>query len=218
VRPLLFDTDAASQTLRAAFPFDTVVADLDAVRDQMTLFDTLAARSPEPRVVDVSHHVFRKFFKVLQDSQFVSEARTRHVEPLIFYIPDRNPDAYQEALLLRDRFVCTLVLVENEFVGAPKDVTQRSPAYRGLEAHRWRMILPRLAPALVEAIEARQLSLGEVISRPLSRDAANAPGGLVFEDHQLLRAWLLGIFRDIHRVIRAAEAVAPPLLPADALI
>ena len=66
------------------------------VRDQMTLFDTLAARSPEARVVDVSHHVFRKFFKVMQESQFVAEARARQVEPVIFYIADRNPDAYEE--------------------------------------------------------------------------------------------------------------------------
>ena len=76
-RPLVFDTDAAEQTLHAAFPYDTVVVDLGEVRDQMTLFDTLATRSPETRVVDVSHHAFRKFFKVMQDSHFAAEARAR---------------------------------------------------------------------------------------------------------------------------------------------
>ena len=69
-RPLLFDTDVTEQTLHGWFPYDTVVADLAEVRDQMILFDTLAARSPEARVVDVSHHVFRKFFKVMQDLPF----------------------------------------------------------------------------------------------------------------------------------------------------
>ena len=216
-RPLVFDTDAASQTLRAAFPYDTTVADLDAVRDQMILFDTLAIRSPAPRVADVSHHVFRKFFRLMQDSDFVTEARMRHVEPVIFYIPDRTPEAYGQALMLRDRFVCTTVLVDNGFIGEPKDATRRSPGYRALEAHHWRMSLPRLEPELAAWVEEGDLSLGEIISQPLSRGEADLPGVPPFEQREALRAWLLAIFRDIHRVIRAADAVAPPLLPADPL-
>src|SRR5437773_2699405 len=66
--PLVFDTDVTEQTLRAAFPYDTVVVDLTETRDQMTLFDTLARRAPEARVVDVSHHAFRRFFKVMFES------------------------------------------------------------------------------------------------------------------------------------------------------
>jgi hypothetical protein len=31
----------------------------------------------------------------------------------------------------------------------------------------------------------------------------------------VLRAWLLHIFRGIHRITRAVEASAPPLPPAD---
>jgi hypothetical protein len=216
-RPLLFDTDVASQALRAAFPYDTVVVDLDATRDQMTLFDTLATRSPEPRVVDVSHHVFRKFFKVMLESDFVAEARARRVAPIVFCLADRTPDAYEEARLLRDRFDCALVLVENAHVGGPKDLTRRSPGYRALEGHDLRMTLPRLDGAIAEAIEDG-VSLSDVISRPLSRDAAEDPGALPFDDREALRVWLIAIFRDIHRVIRAADAIAPPLLPADALI
>ncbi|MBV8840980.1 MAG: hypothetical protein JO000_30955, partial [Alphaproteobacteria bacterium] len=103
-RPLVFDTDFTEQTLRAAFPIDTVVLDLSETRDQMRLFDTVAARSPEARVVDVSHYVFRKFFKVMEDCDFVSEARERGVEPVIFYIANRNADAYEEGRQLRERF------------------------------------------------------------------------------------------------------------------
>src|SRR6202158_4133052 len=73
--PLVFDTDATERTLHASFPYDTMVADLSETRDQMMLFDTLAGRYCEARVVDVSHYVFRKFFKVMQDSNFVAEAR-----------------------------------------------------------------------------------------------------------------------------------------------
>ncbi len=123
------------------------MVDLAEVRDQMTLFDTLAARAPEARVVDVSHHAFRKFFKVMQESQFVAEARARQVEPIIFYIADRNPDAYEEGRLLRERFEdCALVLVENAFIGKVKEQTRRSAGYRAFEDHDLCMALPLLDP------------------------------------------------------------------------
>ena len=215
-RPLLFDTDAASRTLRAAFPYDTVVVDFEAVRGQMILVDTLATRGAEPRVVDVSHQVCGKFFKIMQQSDFVAEARRRQVAPIVFYLADRTPDAYEEARLLRDRFDCPLVLVENAYVGGPKDLTRRSAGYLALEDHPLRMAMPRLGGDIVEAIEDG-LSLGELVSRPLSR-ASDEPGALPFDDRAALRSWTVAIFRDIHRVIRAAEAIAPPLLPADPVI
>jgi hypothetical protein len=214
-RPLVFDTDAAGHGLRAAFPFDIVAIDLDSVRDQVILFDTLAARLDQPRVADVSHHVVRKFFKLMQQSDFVPEARARRVEPVVFFIVDRSPGAYAEAAALREHFAdCALVLVENVFVGEPRDATRRSPAYQALAGHPLRMTVPRLDPAIAEAVEDMGFSLGEVISRPLSRGDAAPFGGLSFEDRELLRAWLLYIFRDIHRVIRAAGTTAPPLMPA----
>ena len=219
-RPLVFDTDAAEQTLHASFPNDTVVVEVNEVRDQMTLFDTLAARSGEARVVDVSHHTFRKFFKVMQDSQLVAEARARGVEPIIFYIADRNPDGYEEARLLRERFEdCAFVLVENAHVGPVKDVTRRSAGYRALEAHDLRMTLPRLDVALADALEDRELSFSDLMTRPLSRgDVAQlAPDALPFEERMALRAWLMRTFQDIHRVTREV-ALRAPLLPADPVL
>jgi hypothetical protein len=217
-RPLLFDTDTAEQTLHASFPRDAVVVDLGEVRDQMTLFDTLAARSPEARVVDVSHHAFRKFFKVMQESRFVGEARARQVEPVLFYIADRNPDAYEEARLLRERFAeCALVLVQNAFIGAVKDLTRRSAGYQALEAHDLRMTLPRLDPAIADAIEDRSVSLSEIMQRPLSRQAGAASHGLSFEQTEALRGWLVKTFREIHHAFRATEARALSLVPANPL-
>jgi hypothetical protein len=216
-RPIAFDTDTAERALYASFPYDTIVVDVDEVRDQMILFDTLATRSPEARVVDVSHHVFRKFFKVMQDTGFVGEARGRGVEPIIFYITDRNPDAYQEARLLRDRFAeCGLILVDNAFVGRVKDVTRRSPAYHDLEGHDLRMSLPRLDAEIADAIEDRNLSLSAIVTQPLSRRDAGerSADDLPFEQREALRAWLVTAFREIHRLIRAVEARAPSLLPA----
>jgi hypothetical protein len=218
-RPIVFDTDFTERTLHAAFPFDTIVADLSETRDQMMLFDTLAARRGEPRVVDVSHYVFRKFFKVMQESNFVAEARARAVEPVIFYIADRNPDAYEEGHALRERFQDgALVLVENAYLGPVKERTRRSAGYRAFEAHDLCIALPRLEPEIADAIEESAVSLSDIMSRPMSRGDGVPPGGLTFEQRAQIRGWLVGIFRDVHRVMRAAAERAPALAPADCLI
>jgi len=215
-RPLVFDTDFTEQTLRASFPFDTIVLDLSETRDQMMLFDTVAARSPEARVVDVSHYVFRKFFKVMHDCDFVSEARGRQVEPVIFYIADRNADAYEEGRQLRERFSdCALVLVENVFLGPLKEKTLRSAGYRAFDSHELCMMLPLLDPAVAAAIQEAEISLSEVITRPLSRSDGNPFAGLTFDQRAEMRGWLMKVFRDIHRVTRAAQSRAPQLAPID---
>ena len=220
-RPLVFDTDFTEQTLHASFPYDTIVADLSEVRDQMMLFDTLAGRSCEARVVDVSHYVFRKFFKVMTDCNFVAEARTRQVEPVIFYIADRNSDTYEEGRILRERFAeCALVLVENSFIGAVKDRTRRSAGYRAFESHDLCMSLPLLEPDIADAIEEPNVSLSDIMSQPLSRRGDDRPvsGGMTFEQRAEMRAWLVKVFRDIHRVTRAAEARALPPAPVESFI
>ena len=212
-RPLVFDTDATEHALQGWFPYDTVVADLAETRDQMTLFDTLAASAPEARVVDVSHHVFRKFFRLVQDCHFVAEARSRQVEPVIFYIADRNPDAYEEGRLLRERFAeCALVLVENEFIGRVKDITRRSAGYRAFETHELCMTLPMLDRAVMDLIEESNDSLSDVMSKPLSRSDDARSTGLGFEQRAAVRGWLVQVFRALHQVIRMVEQRVPAVL------
>jgi hypothetical protein len=203
---LLFETNTTERTLHGWFPYDTVVADLMETRDQMILFDTLAAHSPASRVVDVSHYGFRRFFKLMEDCCFAAEARLHKVEPIIFYIGDRNPDAYEEGRLLRDRFGdCMFVLVENAFVGPVKELTRRSAGYRAFETHDLCMAIPPLDLAIADRIDDPQVSLSEIISRPLSRATGEYPADLTFEEQSEIRRWLLALFRDIHRVARVAE-------------
>jgi hypothetical protein len=211
---LLFDTNTADRPLRGWFPHDTVVADLMETRDQMILFDTLAAHSPASRVVDVSHYAFRRFFKVMEDCCFAAEARVHNIEPIIFYIADRNPDSYEEGRLLRDRFDdCAFVLVENAFVGHIKDSTRRSAGYRAFETHDLCMEVAPLDLAITERIDDPGISLSDIISRPLSRATNEHPGDLTFEQQSEIRRWLLRLFRDIHRVARIVEDRGAALSP-----
>jgi hypothetical protein len=181
----------------------------------MLVFDTMAARSPESRVVDVSPHANRKFFKVMEDSHFVAEARLRNVEPVIFYIADRNPDAYEEGRLLRERFAnCTFALVENAFVGRVRDLTRRTTGYHALMHHDLRISVPPLDPVIAEALDDPAVSLSDLMNRPLSREADEHPAGLSFEAQTEVRRWLVHIFREIHRVSRAVDGRAATLAPA----
>lgn len=215
-RPVLFDTDTNERTLHNWFPDDTLLTDLTETRDQMLLFDTMVARSPKSRIVDVSHYAYKRFFKVMRESQFAAEARVRNVEPIIFYIADRNADAYEEGLLLRERFDdCTFALVENAFVGRVKDVTRRSPSYRALMDHHLRITVPPLDLAIAEAIDDPAVSLSDIMKQPLSRGADEHPAGLSFEEQTEVRRWLVHLFREVHRASRAVGARAANLPAAE---
>jgi hypothetical protein len=87
-RPYIFDTDAVDRGLHALFPHDAFVVDLTIVPDQMLLFDTLVVRSARTRIVDVTHRSLITFFQLMRDSDFVSEAWSCKVEPVIFYLPE----------------------------------------------------------------------------------------------------------------------------------
>jgi hypothetical protein len=215
VRPLLFDTDTAECRLCASFPHDTMVVDPSQVPDQMTLFDTLALTTPEARVVDVTHQSFRKVFKVMQDIDFIAEARTRNVEPAIFYIADRNADSYAEALHLRGRFAgCPFVAVDNPFLGVPADHIRKSDAYQSFLAHELRLTIPMLDPAATLALADPQFSLSDFMRRPIALgEATLQPEASPLDVRASLRPWLMRLFKDIHRISRIVttrkEAVVP---------
>src|SRR2546423_2059376 len=128
-KPGIFDTDPVERGLHALFPDAACVVDLASVRDQMLLFDTLAAPSPEMRLVDVTHRSLTKFFELLRDTDFIFEARSRDIVPVVFYIPDRKVDSFEAGLVLRDNFPdCPFIVVQNGCFQQPKRNVRQSAA------------------------------------------------------------------------------------------
>jgi hypothetical protein len=212
-RPLLFDTDVAECRLSASFPHATMVVDPANVPDQMTLFDSLALAAPEARVVDVSHQAYRKFFRVMHDIRFVPEARERNVEPVIFYIADRNADSYEEALQLSERSGgCTLVAVENALLGLPSEPVRRSSAYQAFVKQELHMTMPVLDPAAALALAEPAFSLSTFMREPLGLgDIPLAPQSSPLDARGPLRSWVLKVFKDVHRISRAVPAGSVPV-------
>jgi hypothetical protein len=208
--PMIFDTDPLEQTLSASFPAQSVVVDIEKVRDQMTLFDNLASPSIDSRVVDLSHLAYRKFFNLMRDTDFIPEARSAGIEPVIFYLVDHDRRSLEEGRRLLDRFAdCTIVVVDNAYLRQATSVTRQSADYLTLQAHDLWFMMPALDPILATVIdEDPLLSLGEVLRQPLRQDYDS--GDLVRNARMSIRNWVLRLFREIHRVGQALEARAAP--------
>jgi hypothetical protein len=209
--PLIFDTDAVERRLTACFPYDAIVLDLARVRDQMALFDTLAKPFAAPRVVDVAHAAREKFFALMRDTDFIAEAAANDVRPAIFYVTDRDRDSLDEAVSLRARFAdCAFVAVENAFLPRPNASVRQGEAWRALATHPLRVFMPRLDEDLAELIEEPGRSLSGLMREPLSR-SEDRRNELSFDARAELRAWLMTMLKDIHRVLARLDAPAEAL-------
>jgi hypothetical protein len=190
--PLLFDTDPAEGAFSASFADRVRVIDLARVRDQVMLFDALAARRAPDRIVDLSHHTFAAFFDLARNSAFLDEARGAGVNPIVFYLAGNDPQSFEAGRLLREEWgEQAFVLVDNCRLGDAPVPARLTAGYRALAAHRLRLTL-----TVPDAATAAALA-----------DPAFSPSGYLREPgelaaHDPLRAWLLQTFREIHRVMR----------------
>ncbi len=163
----VFDTDALSPKLSAHFLGRSTVLDLDKVRDQMSLFDRLAAPSAEVQIVDVAARSFKKFFDLMRESDYVAEARARNVETVLFYIPERDGESYDQGHALMQRFAdCAFVVAENENLGEIDKYARVGDGYLALKRHARRMLIPRLDSLFALALAESRLSLGDFVGEP----------------------------------------------------
>jgi len=206
--PLIFDTGHDERRLSLYFPGMATAVDLNNIRGQMTLFDTLASPVDEKRVVDVSHESFAHFFDVMEKIDYLGEAHAQRVEPVIFYILGRGVDSYEQARVLRDRFACPFVVVDNPFVGGPNEKARHSQGHAALQLHSWRMRMPPLDPLMADVIADTGLSLGAFMREDVH---SSSLAFLSREARPAIRAWIMAMFREIHRILRALEG-RPQLL------
>ena len=209
----LFDTDAADKKLRAFFPDETTVVDVERVPDQMKLFDSLTAPERTSQIVDLTHRSFAKFFNLLREIDYVAEARANGVDPIIFYIPDIEAESYEQAVAIREHFHdCAFVLVRNAALGEPGREAARGEGYAALASHSPTLVLAKLDPFIVSAIEDPRLSLSEFARRVAAKDAAPplAPGQMSMaymslEARNEIAGWLQLVFGEIRRALRDAD-------------
>jgi hypothetical protein len=207
-QPEIFDTDAAERKLAACFPGRAIVIDLDRVTDQMKLFDTLTAPAAVPRVVDVTHRGFRKFFKLMLEIGYAAEARTREIEPVIVFIPDREAKSYEQGRLLRDHFRdCHFIVAENALLGKPDKQVQQTDHYKALMANDLNLYMPVLDQMFAGVIDDPKLSLSEFMSEaPAERRLGELSlAYLSLEARASIGGWLKEMFGEIGRLAEVVK-------------
>jgi len=112
-----FDVNPDDFALLERLPAYTAAASLHDIRGEMALFDQLILADFVPKVVDLGHALFDRFFTVLQAINFYAEARRRSIMPIVLFIPDPDQRARQGYAMLCDRLAgLPITVVFNEAV------------------------------------------------------------------------------------------------------
>jgi hypothetical protein len=99
-----FDVNPDDFALLDRLPAYTAAASLHDTRGEMALFDQLVMGNQVPKVVDLGHSQFDRFFAVTQATGFAAEARRRAIVPMVLFVPDPDRRARQGYAMLCDRF------------------------------------------------------------------------------------------------------------------
>jgi hypothetical protein len=99
-----YDLSDESPQLTDYLPQHAEAADIADIGGQMALFDGLIAGEEMPKVIDVGHRAFWRFFAVVHRIGFFDEARLHGIEPVILFVTDADPRAEKAFALLRCSF------------------------------------------------------------------------------------------------------------------
>jgi hypothetical protein len=144
-----FDVNPDDFPLMDYLPGHTAVANVAETRDQIALFDRLLAPGQDTKVVDLGHYQFETFFTVVEQINFVEEARRRGLVPVALYLADGHRRSQQGfARILRRHPNLALAPVINEalplmlqlhgdlprsrLAGPPLVIPALSPMIRGI--------------------------------------------------------------------------------------
>src|SRR5689334_23228481 len=99
-----FDVNPGEFKLIDHLPAYTAAASLENTRDEMALFDQLVTDDAMPKIVDLGNMLFDRFFTVMQQIDFVAEAKRRAVAPMVLFVADPDERARLGYAVLRNRF------------------------------------------------------------------------------------------------------------------
>jgi hypothetical protein len=150
-----FDVNPDEFALVDYLPGYTVVAGVGDTRDQIALLDQLLLPDQVPKVIDLSHNQFDKFFTVIQEIGFAEEARRRGVAPVVLFMAGADVRSQQGYHLLHHRFPhLSLVPVINEALPHVARSRDRFPGSLGGAP----LTVPALSPVLKGVIERPSFS------------------------------------------------------------
>jgi hypothetical protein len=158
-----FDVNPDELSLVEHLPGYTAAASLDDTRGEMALFDQLVLQDQVPKVLDLGHLLFNRFFTVMEQIDFAAEMRRRAIAPMVLFVADPHERARQGYAMLKDRFPdLPLVPVLNEFV-------QRVGAYRANFPATRRggepITIPALTPVVRSVVDRKNFSFVSFVQK-----------------------------------------------------
>jgi hypothetical protein len=151
-----FDVNPDEFKLLDHLPAYTAAASLNDTRGEMALFDQLVLEDQVPKVVDLGHQPFDRFFAVMQQIDFAAEVRRCAIVPMVLFVADPDERARQGYAMLTDRFPeLALVPVFNENI--PQIARARAnfpPTRRGGGP----IGIPALTPVVRSVVDRRNFS------------------------------------------------------------
>jgi hypothetical protein len=179
-----FDTDPHEPVFATRFPQHVIVSDLSVVQGQMALFDPLLVNDEVPKIIDLWHRSMDSFFSLVDQTDFIAEAISAGVEPVIFYIADASTRSLEAAVRLSDRYPDQQMVTVENAGPAPLSRGQlaRYPANRIFK-------VGVLDPVLRHAIESPNFSLSSFLLSP--------PPSMSIVVRSGLREWLMRVFSQL---------------------
>jgi hypothetical protein len=179
-----FDTDPREPRYGELFPDVVRIVDPTEIKGQVSLFDRLLVHDEIPKVVDVWHRGYDRFFATVKEIGFVEEARRHAIEPVVLFHVEPTEATLARALELSAAWnELTMVAVQNKgaaLLGArPHEVLARYPATSKL------VIAPLHGP-LAKLLHEPDLSLSGFLRAP--------PSDMSIVARDALRAWITPIF------------------------
>jgi len=157
-----FDANPNDPVLSDYLPGHAIPATIADTRGQMALFDRLIVNIGVPKVIDLAAEQFAQFFDIIEEIDFVAEARRRSIDTVIFYVTEDHPrsiDAYRRILARFPK--ATVVPVHNEIFENAGVTSQNHPARGAMPVH----IAP-LPTLLFGVIYHPGFSIGDFLRRP----------------------------------------------------
>jgi hypothetical protein len=99
-----FDVNPDSFALVEYQPDTTLIGTISDTRGQMTLIDKLLLSDNVPKIVDLAHSFFNRFFTMLHEISFAEEARRTSIIPVVLFIAGTDLRSRQGYDTLRDNF------------------------------------------------------------------------------------------------------------------
>jgi hypothetical protein len=179
-----FDADPHEPFYAELFPQHVGSIDVNDIKGQIALFDGLLLQDDTPKIVDVWHRSYDKFFATIKEIRFIEEAIRVGLEPIFLYHVDPTERSLAGALALHEAWGEIGIIAVNNEGAAPlgaqaHDILSRYPA-------RGKFVIGALDTPVARILQDTDFSFTRFLAAP--------PSDMSIVVRAALKSWISSIF------------------------